>query len=230
MNYTQRNNPSMDKHFKEVKKHPVLTIEQQDQLAALAQSGDTAARDILINSNLRLAITIAKRYKVSGIEIEDLISAANESIVKALSSYKIGNNFPSWAYSCITRDLIQYISRYRYAVKFTNHMRKMEHQPLNLQSYDAIQPGYDDSFEDFLPGSTEQEQVEDERNYNENLIEVLKNNLVKLKPKQREVIEMLYYKNMSISEIALELGITRQAIENRLSKSLKNLRFFLSKT
>lgn len=229
MKYTERNTASIDKHFNEVNKHPIFSIEEQDQLAELAQGGDEEARTKLINSNLRLAISLAKRYKVTGIEIEDLISSANESIVKSITSYKVGNNFPNWAHSHIKRDLIQYISRYRFAIKCTNHQQKQNRDPIYLKSFESIMPGYEETFEDFLPGSTEQEEEEEREDYNENLVEVLKNNIKKLSPKQQQVIEMHFFKGLSHNKIAQELGLSHQAIDARMKKSLKKMKDFLTK-
>ena len=62
---------NFDLFFKEVGKHDLLTKEQEVQLAQAIEAGDMIARDRMIQSNLRLAISIAKQYNKSGCALED---------------------------------------------------------------------------------------------------------------------------------------------------------------
>ena len=71
------NNNILNYYFKQVSKHPLLTKQEEIILAQKIESGDSAARDKMINSNLRLAISIAKKYYKSGCNMEDLIQESN---------------------------------------------------------------------------------------------------------------------------------------------------------
>ena len=66
---------------------PVLTKEEQLELGRLAASGDIAARDKLIHSNLRLAASYALKYRGFGIEYADLIQHANMGLLHAAKRY-----------------------------------------------------------------------------------------------------------------------------------------------
>ena len=59
--------------FKDVGKSKLLTREEEVSLAKRIENGDTRARDRMISSNIRLAISIAKKYQNKGCPLEDLI-------------------------------------------------------------------------------------------------------------------------------------------------------------
>ena len=52
----------LESYFKDVGKHKLLTREQEVELSQRIEKGDLLARDIMIQSNLRLAVSIAKKY------------------------------------------------------------------------------------------------------------------------------------------------------------------------
>ena len=64
---------NLDKFFKEVGKHKLLTKEQEVELAQAIENGDNRARDKMIQSNLRLAISIAKQYNRKAFKINATI-------------------------------------------------------------------------------------------------------------------------------------------------------------
>ena len=70
-----------------VKKYPVLTQEKELELAKRISEGDKAAKETLINSNLRLVIYNAKKYKRCGVPIEDLVQDGNLGLCKAAEKY-----------------------------------------------------------------------------------------------------------------------------------------------
>lgn len=74
-------------YMKEVTKYPVLTHEEHLALFRKYKEGDLTAREILINSNLRYVISVAKSYAKSGVALEEIISAGNEGLIKAIERY-----------------------------------------------------------------------------------------------------------------------------------------------
>jgi len=85
--------------FKNVGSHKLLTREDEAQLAQRIESGDKRARDIFIQSNLRLAISIAKRYMNKGCSFEDLVQESNVGLIKAVDrfDYRRGFKFSTYA-------------------------------------------------------------------------------------------------------------------------------------
>lgn len=66
---------------------PLLTAEEEHELAVKATMGDGEAREKLIVSNLRLVVSIARRYGRSALKMDDLVAAGNEGLVKAVDKF-----------------------------------------------------------------------------------------------------------------------------------------------
>lgn len=74
-------------YLKEIKDIPLLTAQQEVDLARRLQKGDKAAREQMINSNLRLVISIAKRYTNLGIPLSDLIEEGNIGLMRGVDKF-----------------------------------------------------------------------------------------------------------------------------------------------
>ena len=85
--------------FKEVGKHKLLNREDEVNLAKKIEAGDKAARSTMIQSNLRLAISIAKRYASRGCDMEDLIQESNVGLIRAVERFdwRRGVKFSTYA-------------------------------------------------------------------------------------------------------------------------------------
>lgn len=76
-------------YLKEIQKTKLLTAEEERALARRIASGDMAARDHMIESNLRLVVKIAKRYMNRGLPFLDLIEEGNMGLIKAVERFKL---------------------------------------------------------------------------------------------------------------------------------------------
>ncbi|HRZ41038.1 MAG TPA: sigma-70 factor domain-containing protein, partial [Candidatus Omnitrophota bacterium] len=74
-------------YFKDVRDIPLLTAEQEVELAERVQKGDEEARDTMIRSNLRLVISIAKRYINLGVPLSDLIEEGNIGLMRSVEKF-----------------------------------------------------------------------------------------------------------------------------------------------
>lgn len=78
------------KHYlREIQKTSLLTPKEEKALAARIDQGDKAARDKMIESNLRLVVKIAKRYINRGLPFIDLIEEGNIGLIKAVERFKL---------------------------------------------------------------------------------------------------------------------------------------------
>ena len=90
---------------------PLLSAEQEQKLAELAAQGDQQAIDTLVTSNLRLVVSIAKRYVGFGIQLMDLIQEGNIGLMKAISKFDYTKGFKLstyatwWIRQAITRSI-----------------------------------------------------------------------------------------------------------------------------
>ena len=85
--------------FKDVGKYKLLTREEEATLAQAIEAGDRRARDLMIASNLRLAISIAKRYMNKGAPFEDLIQESNVGLIKAVDRFDWRRGFKFSTYA-----------------------------------------------------------------------------------------------------------------------------------
>ncbi len=87
-----------------------LNDNEESDIIALFHSGDSNARNILIERNLRLVVHIVKRYSTSERELDDLISIGTIGLIKAIDSYKLGKNIrlATYASKCIENELLMF--------------------------------------------------------------------------------------------------------------------------
>jgi len=90
---------SVKVYFKGIRKFPLLTPDEEKELAERIAAGDDAARDRMIESNLRLVINIAKRYLGRGLPFSDLIEEGNIGLIKSVERFKAakGCKFSTYA-------------------------------------------------------------------------------------------------------------------------------------
>ncbi|MEK7485654.1 MAG: sigma-70 family RNA polymerase sigma factor, partial [Planctomycetota bacterium] len=79
-------------YLKEINKIPLLTAQDEISLAKQIEKGIEAARDRLIKSNLRLVVSIAKKYLNCGLPLSDLIEEGNLGLLKAADRFDISRN------------------------------------------------------------------------------------------------------------------------------------------
>lgn len=76
-------------YLRDIQKTTLLTAEQERELARRIEQGDMAARNLMIESNLRLVVKIAKRYMNRGLPFLDLIEEGNLGLIKAVERFKL---------------------------------------------------------------------------------------------------------------------------------------------
>ena len=113
--------------FSEVGKHKLLTPAQEVELSQKIEKGDRAARDKMINSNLRLAISIAKKYQHTGCSLEDLIQESSLGLIKAVDRFDWRRGFKFSTYACwwIKQAVRKHVASQSSNIKMPTHARGM---------------------------------------------------------------------------------------------------------
>jgi len=98
-------------YFQEINRIPLLSKEEEEKTAILAAKGNKAAREKLVNSNLRFVIMIAKKYQGKGLLLEDLIGEGNLGLLKAAKHFDVtkGYRFITYAVWWIRQAIIKAI-------------------------------------------------------------------------------------------------------------------------
>jgi RNA polymerase primary sigma factor len=86
-------------YLREIAETPLLTREEEFELARRSREGSIAARDALIRANLRFVVSVAKRYRNQGLSFPDLIDEGNLGLMEAARRFdeRRGNRFISYA-------------------------------------------------------------------------------------------------------------------------------------
>ena len=89
----------METYFKHLSRGRLLTREEEVELSQMIEAGDNAARQRMIEANLRLAVSIAKRHQRSGCNLEDLIQESNVGLIKAVDRFDWRRGFKFSTYA-----------------------------------------------------------------------------------------------------------------------------------
>lgn len=104
---------SLRLYLREIARIPLLTAARESYLAERAEQGDRDARNQLIEANLRLVVSIAKKYVGQGLTLEDLIGEGNIGLIRAVTKfdYRKGFRFSTyatwWIKQGITRAILE---------------------------------------------------------------------------------------------------------------------------
>lgn len=98
-NITISNNQSAESLLKEVHSHPLLTVEQEIELAKRIKKGDEEAFRQLVNGNLRFVVSIVRQYKDRGRSLEELIEAGKKGLELAIRKFEPESGFKFITYA-----------------------------------------------------------------------------------------------------------------------------------
>ena len=195
---------------------PLKGEEERLTLEALEQ-GDEAARQTLVEHNLRLVVYIARRFESTGINLEDLISIGTIGLIKAIGTYKLDKKIrlATYASRCIENEILMYIR------KTANQKTEVSlDEPINMDG-----DGNELLLCDIL--GTEEDMImrplEDDVD-----LRVLRQALEELPGREREIVFMRFglegRKELTQKEVARKMGISQSYIsrlEKRIMQRLK---------
>ncbi|HET9984813.1 MAG TPA: sigma-70 family RNA polymerase sigma factor [Longimicrobiales bacterium] len=100
---------SLDQYLKEISNYPLLSREDEVELAGRIRAGDEEALDKLVRSNLRFVVSVAKKYQNQGVALGDLINEGNLGLIRAAHKFDEtkGIKFISYAVWWIRQAILQ---------------------------------------------------------------------------------------------------------------------------
>lgn len=134
-------------YLKEIGTVPLLSAEEELRLAKLKSEGDVAAKDRLIEANLRLVVSIAKRYTGRGMSFLDLVQEGNLGLIKGVEKfdytkgYKLSTYATWWIRQSVTRALADQARTIRVPVHMVETINKMSKMQRKL----TLELGYEPS-------------------------------------------------------------------------------------
>jgi RNA polymerase primary sigma factor len=115
---------SMDMYLDRIGRWPLLDAEEERDLARKARAGDEQAKKKLIESNLRLVVSVAKVYSRSGVPLPDLIQEGNIGLIKAVDAFDPdkGFRFSTYAVAWIRQFITRAIERQARAIRVPSYI------------------------------------------------------------------------------------------------------------
>jgi RNA polymerase primary sigma factor len=140
----------LNRYLREIGRIPLLTLEQEIELAAKIKKGDVEARERMINSNLRLVVTIAHDYANLGLPLLDLISEGNIGLTKAVERFdpakgaKLSTYAMWWIKQSIKRALANQSKTIRLPVHLVDKIAKVRRVSLQMSDELGREPTDDE--------------------------------------------------------------------------------------
>src|SRR3954463_12127288 len=131
---------AMQLFLNEVRRHPLLTAEEEVELAKRIEEGDAEAKERMINSNLRLVVSLAKRYQGQDLPLLDLIQEGILGLIRAAEKfdwrrgYKFSTYATFWIRQAIQRGIANKARTIRIPVHIGQRERKIARVQRELQA------------------------------------------------------------------------------------------------
>ncbi len=102
-------NETLDKYLQEISREPMITVNEEVELAQRIRQGDRVALEKLTCANLRFVVSVAKQYQNQGLSLSDLINEGNIGLLKAVEKFDEtrGFKFISYAVWWIRQSILQ---------------------------------------------------------------------------------------------------------------------------
>src|ERR687893_1685600 len=119
---------SLQLFFNQAARYPLLTKEEEVDLAQRIERGDLAAKERLINSNLRLVIKFARRYQGHGLDLGDLVQEAMLGLIRAAEKFdwRRGYKFSTYAVLWIKQSIQRGLDNTGRQVRIPAHVAQRE--------------------------------------------------------------------------------------------------------
>ena len=141
-------------YLKEIGRVPLLTSEEEIELAIRIKEGDVAAKQRLSEANLRLVVSIAKRYLGRGMQFLDLIQEGNLGLIKAVEKFDYTKGFKFstyatwWIRQAITRAIADQARTIRIPVHMVETINKVKKVSSQLLHQNGHEPTADEIAEE----------------------------------------------------------------------------------
>jgi RNA polymerase primary sigma factor len=158
---TDRSDGSFDQYLQEIKRIPMISVDQEIALAFKIKEGDEEALHKLVSSNLRFVISVAKQYQAGNVSLSDLVCEGNIGLIKAAKKFDHtrGFKFISYAVWWIRQSILQYLTDKKRTIRLPNNLsglnNKISKSRIHLSQKLEREPTIDELSEDIdIPSDT----------------------------------------------------------------------------
>ena len=213
-------------YLKEIGSVALLTPEEEKDLSKRAREGDEEAKNKIVEANLRLVVSIAKKYVGRGLQFLDLIEEGNMGLMKAVDKfdYSKGYKFSTYATWWIRQSITRIADRLGTTKQKVEEALEISRDPVSMDS--PIGEEEDSNLGDFI--EDENVLTPDEAATNEMLKKELETALSTLAERERRVIELRFGlkdgQQRTLEEVGQQFNVTRERIRQIEAKALRKLK------
>src|SRR6266550_3282492 len=226
---------SLQLFLNEAGRYPLLTAAEEVELSKLIERGDQQAKDRMINSNLRLVVSIAKKYQGHGLSLLDLIQEGIIGLIRAVEKFdwRRGYKFSTYATWWIRQAVQRGVANKSRTIRIPVHIVEREQKiaraerelTLKLERPPTDEEVAKTAFGDIV--ATDKADVEEEVvvGLSEHL---LRSAVAKLPDREQKVIKLRYGLDgdqdpKSLEMIGRDLGLTRERVRQIEMQALERL-------
>ena len=245
-------------YLKEIGKVPLLQPDEEIEIAKHIELGDEYAKKRLIESNLRLVVSIAKKYLNRGMFFLDLIQEGNMGLIKAVDKFDMSYDvkFSTYAVPMIIGEIKRYLrddgilkvsrslkeNHYRIYQVREALTRRLEREPttgemaeemgisieelvMTMESGAEVESLHKTIYQGEGTEISLMDKLPEKENRQEKVLDriFLEEILGTLEAKERRLIYMRYFQNMTQMEIAHELGVSQVQVSRMEKRILRSL-------
>ncbi len=122
-------------YFRDVGRHRLLTAKEERKVARMARDGDERARELMVLSNLRLVVSLARRFSGRGLDLEDLIEEGNLGLLTAVQRFdpEKGFRFSTYAAWWIRLGIAKGLAEHSRTLKIPLHVMRSLHKYIEAE-------------------------------------------------------------------------------------------------
>ncbi len=244
-------------------KLPLLSEKEKEELWDKIDKGDKEAREKFIRGNLRLVLSITKRFSGNNENIDDLFQIGCIGLIKAIDNFdrSVGVKFSTYAVPMIMGEIRRFL-RDNNSIRVSRSLRDIAYKALYTKemmtkttqkeptvaeiaeeiglskeevvyALDAIQSPvslYEPVYSEGGDTLYVMDQISDKNNREENWVEklALKDALKRLGERERNIIEMRFFRGSTQMEVANEIGISQAQVSRLEKNALKSMKNYLT--
>ena len=234
---------------------PVLTNEEKELLFEKIKKGDKEARELYIKGNLRLVLSVIKRFSGSNENADDLFQIGCIGLMKAIDNFDttLQVKFSTYAVPMIIGEIRRYLrdnstirvsrslrdTAYKAIYARENYLKNNLREPTIMEiaseivyALDAIQSPmslYEPVYTEGGDTLYVMDQVSDKKNKEENWVEnlALQDAMNRLNDRERHIVNLRFYEGKTQMEVAQEIGISQAQVSRLEKNALRVMRNYL---
>ena len=220
-------------------KLPLLKNAEKEELFKRISDGDEAARKEYINGNLRLVLSVIKRFHSSNENVDDLFQIGCIGLIKAIDNFDSSLNvkFSTYAVPMIVGEIRRYL-RDANSIRVSRSLKDTAYKAIyakeHLTRVNSKEPTVTEIADEIGVAKEDilyvMDQISDKKNREETWVEhiSLSEAMKKLSDREHEIITLRFFEGKTQMEVANKIGISQAQVSRLEKNALKTMRMYLT--